>query len=311
MSRVDVVILTYKPDEKLKKLVSRLLAQSMAPERILIMDTIVKGQKFEAVEWAERQDKVLVVSVSEETFDHGGTRDLAMKFCEDADYVLMMTQDALPKNKELIRNLLSALESDESSHAVAYARQEPDRGCNIIERFTRGFNYPDEPHSGIEKAAETNNSIKSIFCSDVCAMYNRKLYDEIGGFPQRAIFNEDMVFAAKAVKAEKDVIYEPKASVIHSHNYTGIQYFKRYFDLGVSHKDFSYILSEYHSDDEGVKLVTETLKYLIRRREYIMFIPLIYHSGCKFIGMKLGKMYKRLPKEVIEKCTMNKNYWKK
>lgn len=311
MSRIDVVILTYKPDERLKKLVSRLQAQSVAPDKILIMDTVVKGQKFDAIERVAKQDKVLVVSVPEDEFDHGGTRDKAMSFCEDADYVLMMTQDALPKNKELIKNLLMALETDEHNHAVAYARQEPDKGCNIIERFTRGYNYPDEPHSGIEKAAETNNSIKSIFCSDVCAMYNRKLYDEVGGFPHKAIFNEDMVFAAKAVKAEKDVIYEPKASVIHSHNYTGIQYFKRYFDLGVSHKEFSYILSEYHTDDEGFKLVKNTAKYLIRRKEYIMLIPLIYHSGCKFLGMKLGKMYRKLPKEVIEKCTMNKNYWKK
>lgn len=94
-----------------------------------------------------------------------------------------MTQDAIPKNRKLTEYLMEALNADTETNAVAYARQEPDKGCNIIERYTRSFNYPDEPHSGLELAAETNNGIKAIFCSDVCAMYNKKLYNDIGGFP--------------------------------------------------------------------------------------------------------------------------------
>lgn len=311
MSKVEAVILTYKPDDKLKKLVSRLMVQSVAPDRILILNTLIPNKTYESLEWARMQETVMVVDISEDEFDHGRTRDKAMSICDEADYVVMMTQDALPKNKELIKNLLLTMNKDTQNYAVVYAKQEPDKKCNIIERFTRSFNYSDESHSAIEMAAETNNSIKAIFNSDVCAMYNCKLYDEIGGFPQKAIFNEDMVYAAKAVKAEKDVIYEPKACVIHSHNYTGTQYFKRYFDLGVSHKDFAYILSDYHANDEGIKLVVETAKYLCRRKKYIYIIQLIYHSACKFAGMKLGKAYKKLPPKVIDRCTTNKNYWKK
>lgn len=311
MKKIEAVILTYKPDEKLKMIVSRLLAQSVKPDRILIMNTLDGNNKYESLETVRTLEKVTVIDITTEEFDHGATRDMAMQLCAAGDYVMFLTQDALPKNKYLIEKLLKALESDENLNAVAYARQEPEKDCNIIERYTRSFNYTDEPHSGLEMAAETNNSIKSIFCSDVCAMYNRRLYDEVGGFPLKAIFNEDMVFAGKALKADKDVIYEPKAAVIHSHNYTGVQYFKRYFDLGVSHRQFAYILKDYHSEDEGIKLVKNTAQYLCRRKEYIMIIPLIYHSACKFLGFNIGKLYKKLPAGIIEKCTMNKEYWKK
>lgn len=309
MNKVEAVILTYKPDEKLKMIVTRLFAQSVKPDRILIMNTVDGDRTYESLEEVRKMDGVIVADVEKEEFDHGATRDKAMEMCGDSRYVMFLTQDALPKNKLLVENLLMALEADADLNAVAYAKQEPEKGCNIIERYTRSFNYTDEPHSGLEMAAETNNSIKSIFCSDVCAMYNRKLYDEVGGFPPGAIFNEDMVFAGKALKADKDVIYEPGAVVIHSHNYTGMQYFRRYFDLGVSHREFSYILKDYHSEDEGIKLVINTAGYLCRRKAYIMIIPLIYHSGCKFIGYHLGKMYKRLPENIIKKCTMNKEYW--
>ncbi len=309
MNKLAAVILAYKPDEKLKTIIMRLKAQNIKPDEIFIMHTVETDEDDLELSWIEDIDNVTVEKVKKEEFDHGGTRDRAMQLCSDFEYVLFMTQDAIPKNKKLTESLLEAIMADKQTNAVAYARQEPDKGCNIIERYTRTFNYPDEPHSGLEMAAETNNSIKAIFCSDVCAMYNRALYDEIGGFPGRAIFNEDMVFAGKALKADKDVIYEPKAVVIHSHNYSGLEYFKRYFDLGVSHAEFSYILKDFHSNDEGIKLIKETAKFLIRRKEYFMLIPLIYHSGCKFIGMKLGKLYKKLPKQMIDICTMNKGYW--
>jgi rhamnosyltransferase len=311
MNKLAAVILTYKPDEKLNIIITRLKAQTVQPDKILIMNTVEDGEADTEAEWAEDLGDVTVVNVEKSEFDHGGTRDFAMQLCEDFEYVLFMTQDAVPKNRKLTENLMRPLEADKTSHAVAYAKQEPEKHCNIIERYTRGFNYSDEPHSGLEMAAQTNNSIKSIFCSDAGAMYNRSLYDEVGGFPAKAIFNEDMVYAGKALKADKDVMYEPSAVVIHSHNYTGVQYFKRYFDLGVSHADFAYILKDYHTNDEGIKLVRATAKFLIRRKEYIMLIPLLYHSGCKFIGMKLGKQYKKLPKKMIEKCTTNKEYWEK
>lgn len=304
---VEVIILTYKPDDKLIHIVRRLQAQTVKPERIIIINTL-DGTDNKFINEVKDQELVEIHNIEKNEFDHGGTRDMAMKMCK-SPFVMFMTQDAVPKNRLLIEKLLSSFTTEDI--VLTYARQEPDKKCNIIERYTREYNYPHEGYSAIEKAAETNNSIKAIFCSDVCAMYRRIPYYEIGGFPLKAIFNEDMVYAGKVLKAEKDIIYQEKAVVIHSHNYTGVEYFKRYFDLGVSHKEFSYIFDEYGTSEEGMKLVISTGKYLIRRKLYHMLIPLVYYSGCKFIGMHMGKRYKKLPDSIVEKCTMNKDYFQK
>ena len=43
----------------------------------------------------------------------------------------------------------------------------------------------------------------------------------------------------------------------------------------------------------------------------IHLVPqLVYMSGCKYLGYLAGKRYQKLPRFVILRCTMNKNYWK-
>ena len=311
MGNVDVVIPVYKPDKKLQMDISRLMGQTIVPSNIFLIHTRSSEDDWHTEQLLQEVQTeysvVQVVSIAQEEFDHGGTRDMAMHLCK-SQYVLMMTQDAMPKNGKLIETLRNA---QGEKISVVFARQEPAKDCRIIERYTRTFNYPAESHSAMEKAAQTNNGIKSIFCSDVCAMYDRIAYEEVGGFPGKVIFNEDEIFAAKSLKAGYDIRYEAQAVVIHSHNYSGVQYFKRYFDLGVSQADFSYIFNEYHAEDEGIRLVKQTFRYLMKRKSYFDIPVLFYHSGMKLIGMKLGKMYRKLPDKIIMKCTSNKAYWKR
>ena len=311
MGNVDVVIPVYKPDKKLQMVISRMMGQTIVPSNIFLIHTRSSEDDWHTEQLLQEVQTeysvVQVVSIAQEEFDHGGTRDMAMHLCK-SQYVLMMTQDAMPKNGKLIETLRNA---QGEKISVVFARQEPAKDCRIIERYTRTFNYPAESHSAMEKAAQTNNGIKSIFCSDVCAMYDRIAYEEVGGFPGKVIFNEDEIFAAKSLKAGYDIRYEAQAVVIHSHNYSGVQYFKRYFDLGVSQADFSYIFNEYHAEDEGIRLVKQTFRYLMKRKSYFDIPVLFYHSGMKLIGMKLGKMYRKLPDKIIMKCTSNKAYWKR
>ena len=103
---------------------------------------------------------------------------------------------------------------------------------------------------------------------------------------------------------------EASARVIHSHNYTGSQQFSRNFDLAVSQADHPEVFAGLRSEGEGIRLVKRTAGYLIRRGKLLMIPELIYISGCKYLGYRLGKSYRKLPRFVILRCTMNKNYWK-
>ena len=67
-----------------------------------------------------------------------------------------------------------------------------------------------------------------------------------GDLFQNAIFNEDMIFAGKAVMEDDYAIaYVADAKVIHSHNYNCTQQFKRNFDLAVSQADHPEVFGRY------------------------------------------------------------------
>ena len=72
--------------------------------------------------------------------------------------------------------------------------------------------------------------------SNSFSAYRISAFEKLGGFPSNTILCEDMYFTAKAVKAGFKVAYTTNAVVRHSHNYTPMEEFKRYFDIGVFHQ---------------------------------------------------------------------------
>ena len=151
--------------------------------------------------------------------------------------------------------------------------------------------------------------IKTYFCSNVCAAYRKDIYDSLGGFEERTIFNEDMILAAKIIQSGYRVAYAADAEVIHSHNYSVRQQFHRNFDLAVSQAEHPEIFEGIRSEDEGIKLVKKTAKHLLDIRKPWLIVTLVMQSAGKYLGYRLGKRYRKLPGWVIRKCTMSPLYW--
>lgn len=306
--RVDVIIPVYKPDQSLFTLLEQLEKQTVEPENIILMNTeekyfqrLIYGTRF----WEQHQ-KVKVFHLSRHEFDHGGTRRRAVKE-SDAEVFVMLTQDAMPADAHVIEHLLDGLGQD--GVAAAYARQLPREDCRPIERFMRSFNYPELSRIKSEEDIP-QLGIKTYFCSNACCAYRRDIYEELGGFIRHAIFNEDMIYAAGAVKAGYRIAYVADAKVVHSHNYTCSQQFHRNFDLGVSQADHPAVFLDVPSEGEGMRLVRETAAYL--KREHLTGqIPYLYlQSACKYAGYLLGKHYRILPGKAVKALSMNKEYWK-
>lgn len=303
---VDVVIPVYKPEDELKDLIIRLGMQKLPVRRIYLMHTR-DGMDLAHREFIKGQDNIIIEEVEPESFDHGATRDAAIRM-SDADYVVCMTQDAVPANSHLLSELLRAFE--EKGVAAVYARQLPKKDCNIIERYIRSFNYPDT--SLVKSKADLERlGIKTYFCSNVCAAYDRKKYLELGGFEADTIFNEDMLFAAKVIRNEGKVAYAAEAKVFHSHNYTNLQQFKRNFDLAVSQAQHPEIFEQVRSESEGIRMVKNTAIYLLKTRHPFMLFSLGTGSAAKYLGYLMGKHYRKLPQKIVDVCTMNPRYWRK
>lgn len=307
--KVDVIIPVYRPGERFLEMLRRLVKQTRPVNRFIIMNTEKKLWEDWIQTIAENSlpENLSVFHVTKEAFDHGATRHAGIME-SDADVCVFMTHDAMPADKKLLEHLTDALTKEERIGA-AYARQLPEKDCNIIERYTRSFNYPAE--SRVKTAEDLPElGIKTYFCSNVCAAYKRKLYMELGGFTKKTIFNEDMIFAAELIKNGYGVAYAADARVIHSHNYTGVQQFSRNFDLAVSQKDHPEVFEGIRSEGEGVRLVKRTAVYLVKNGKIHLLPLLVYVSGCKYLGYLAGRRYKKLPRQVVLLFTMNKNYWK-
>ncbi len=315
MHNIDAVIPTYYPTERLFSLLSMLQKQTVPLRRIYLINTEEDGflmalakQGMDSESFADRYPQVQVRHISKEKFNHGFARNLGMQLAEGADYVLLMTQDALPFDRELINELLSPFAADEQM-AVTYARQLPEKNAGVTERLTRSFNYPAQSRTKSQKDFETLG-IKTYFCSNVCALYKKSVFEKLGGFVDPAIFNEDMIYAGTALQAGYHSAYQAGARVIHSHNYTAMQQFHRNFDLGVSQAQHPEIFQAASSEGEGVQYVKTVIKMLIKEHAIGEIPGFVTGCGARLIGYKMGKKYEKLPRRWILRCTMSPGYWK-
>ncbi|HWT77136.1 MAG TPA: glycosyltransferase family 2 protein [Mobilitalea sp.] len=302
---IDVIIPTYHSDDKLNKLLMMLYRQTVKPNRVIIMHTEeYQGKEQPLPEISE--SNITVVPIEKKSFDHGGTRKYGASL-SGADILMFMTQDAVPADEYLVERLLEPYQDPQVS--ATYARQLPDEKSDLLERYTRSFNYP--KHSRVKSKDDLDElGIKTFFCSNVCATYRKTIYDKLGGFVDKTIFNEDMIMAAAMIRDGYKIAYAAEAKVVHSHVYSYLQQFSRNFDLGVSHNNYIEVFHGVKSESEGMKLIKNSLKFLMEKKKYQLIPDLILSSGFKFLGYQMGKHYDLFSKDFVKRCSMNKSYWK-
>lgn len=306
MKSLDLIIPVYKPDRKFRALMKRIRKQKKVPDHIFLMHTVV--EPFGEELWQEYGGlpNVVITELRPEEFDHGGTRNQGAAL-SSADYVMFMTQDAVPLDASLTENMVKALQQE--GVAAAYGRQLCSKEAGVIEGYTRQFNYPAE--SRVKSLEDLESlGIKTYFCSNVCAAYDRRVFDELGGFVDKTIFNEDMIFAAELIQAGYKIAYAADCRVEHSHRYSSRQQLARNFDLGVSQRQHREIFDTVKSESEGIRLVKDTAKWMLAQKKVYLLPKLFCQSGCKFIGYRLGKSYERLPLWLCQRLSMNKEFWK-
>ena len=162
---VDVLIPTYKPDQRCVQLVKRLLNQSVQVNRIYLIDT---ESGIFPKELYTISDRVKIHRILPEEFDHGGTRNLGAEM-SDADDSCLHDPGCYAGGSILIESSALRISYERSS---SYARQLPAADCQFIERYTREFNYPKT--SRLKSKEDLSKlGIKTYFCSNVCAAYQR------------------------------------------------------------------------------------------------------------------------------------------
>ncbi len=306
---VDVIIPVYKPDKTFSRLLQMLTKQTYPIGQIIVMNT-------ERAYWNDKGyggiPELKVYHVAKQDYDHGETRNIGASH-STADLMIFMTDDAVPADNRLVEYLVKAFEgrgAEGQTVAVAYGRQIPTKDCRLIEQMSRAFNYPGESLLKTRKDLK-QLGIKTYFASNVCCAYRRDIFLKQGGFVHPTIFNEDMIYAAGVIQAGYGVMYVADARVIHSHNLSGRQQLRRNFDLAVSQADHPEVFDGIPSEGEGIRMVKQIAMGIIRTGRPWLLVPLVFGSGCKYLGYFLGKRYKKLPAWMVRQLTSNLEYWNK
>jgi rhamnosyltransferase len=299
--RIVVIIPTLNPNKEFLEIIQRLSNQSLPVSEIVIVDSESKHGVFERLP----KNKFRLIPISRSDFDHGGTRNLGASLVQ-ADVLVFMTQDAIPKDETLIERLTAPIREGRAS--ASFARQVAKSDANPVEVATRDFNYP--AVSSVKSLADRDRlGVKTFFFSNVCSAVSAKAFLEVDGFPERTIMNEDMILAARLLEAGHSIAYVGDAEVLHSHNYSWIQQFRRNFDIGAFFAMNPNTFGDFKIGGEGFRLVKHQLKILTQRRAWSSLARIPWEATAKLLGFQMGKRFNVLPISIRKKLSMNLRFW--
>lgn len=280
--KVSLIIPTLNAEGEIGPLVEALLGQGRVPDEIVVVDS---SSEDGTVEVASSYRGVTVEVIDRRDFDHGLTRDRALRR-SSGDVVCFMTQDAVPANDAFVENLIAPILEDPSV-AISSGRQLPRADARRFEQLVRAFNYADE--SSVRSRDDVPRlGIKAYFATDVCAAYRRSAYLELGGFG-RTDTNEDMLMAVRALSAGWKVAYAADAEVYHSHNLTPRQQYERNRAVGRFLERNAGLLSRASEVGEGGRLVRSVSSSLLREGRVGELLAFGVDCAARLLGNRRGR----------------------
>lgn len=301
--RVAVLVPTCNPGLQWQGFVQALQGQTLRPLTCVMVDS----QSSDGAVHIARDAGWTVQSIPRASFNHGATRQMAIdQLAGQVDIVVFLTQDAILAEPTALEQLLVAF--DEGTVAAAYGRQLPHANATPLAAHARWFNYPASDHTR-RWTDVPRFGIKTCFLSNAFAAYRVSALREVGGFAPDVILGEDMHLAARLLQAGHTIAYRAQATVFHSHNYTLLEEFRRYFDTGVFHAHQAWLIRDFGgAGPDGLRFVRSEMAYLLRHAPWRL--P---ESACrtllKALAYRLGRLSARLPRRVCLGLSMHKGYW--
>jgi len=279
--KISVIIPTLNAEKEIGCLLQCLHNQTVHPEEIIVIDS---GSDDETEIICRKDKKVTFISIERSQFDHGGTRAQAFQQSQ-GDFVLFLTQDALPADEHYIEHLLSPFH--DPAVAMVSGRQIAQKQASLIEKWVRDFNYP--PKSNVR----TKNDIpvlgiKTFFASNVCSAYRRSAYFAVGGFDSPISTNEDMLIAARLIDSGYKVAYCAEAEVIHSHRLSLKQQFVRNYNIGAFMRKNARFFQNVPASSEGMKMARYVLSHLLKEKKIFLSIYFCIECAVKMVAYRLG-----------------------
>jgi rhamnosyltransferase len=281
---VSIIIPTKNGSKTLSSLLSKVVSQKDIGEiEIIVVDS---GPSDSTISVA-RGFGAKVIEIPASSFHHGKTRNLAAREAR-GEVLVFVNQDAIPLDDFWLKALVSPFSAYDNV-AATYGRQLPSDDCNSANRFRVSWNYGSE-RIVKNKDIKLSHEHRLYFFSTANCAIMRSIWQRFP-FPEDLEIFEDTSFAKEVIDSGYSIVYEPAACVVHSHNFTPHEIFRRYERMGFvqMYNKFLPKLGESHFN-EGLDYVVQGLKQMVRSREYFSIFYFLIHAVSGYMGLRLGRM---------------------
>ncbi len=278
--KIDVICPLYNAENYIEKLDLSIKTQrNVNLNKIRYILTRSKDKTEEILKKINSTYKI----IEPQEFSHSLTREKEA-FESDADIVVFITQDIIIEDELWLYYLVKDIENGNCD--ATFSRQL----CinNSIEKYTRELNYPENSYFVTKEDVE-KMQLRAFFFSDAASAISKSVFTKLNGYDNKELpISEDMYIAYKLIMDGYKIKYCADSKVIHSHNFTLKQLYKRYYDTGKFFKENSY-LDKYKVNDSGMKMAKYVLKRTIQDKNVKVLIKFIPNMLARFLGMKIGK----------------------
>lgn len=219
MKSVSIVIPTKNGGAIFEEVLWGIRGQKFGGEvELVVVDSgSTDGTVNKAAEYGAR-----VLEIPPKEFNHGATRNYGIGNSK-GDFIVLMTQDAVPADERWLENLVDTFDNDERIAGV-YARQIPRQDADVLTK--RNLNdwvtgrsvysvQEIKDRESFEKMEPKQRYLACVF-DNVCSAIRRKAWKEVPF--RRNDFGEDIEWAKRALLAGWKIAYQPNSAVVHSHN---------------------------------------------------------------------------------------------
>lgn len=216
---VSVVIPTWNGEATLAQCLDGVFAQETGDAvDVLVIDSSSTDRTREI---AARYPVRLEV-IDQRDFDHGDTRNLGVTLTR-GELVVFLVQDAYPAGRGWLRALVSNFDDPRVAGAYCRVVPRPQAGerarraaqsdpCYSRQRVERRI----QDRAAYERSDPLQRRLLIDF-NNVAACLRRDVWQRLPF--ARTPFGEDLVWARGALEAGHTIVFDPRAEVVHSHEY--------------------------------------------------------------------------------------------
>ena len=299
---VTIVIPTKNGGKLFDKVLDRVFKQETEYEyEVICVDS---GSKDETVSTIKKYPcKLYEIPASE--FGHGKTRNFGASK-GTGDYIVFITQDAMPASKKWLQNFIDGMKSDPEI-VGGFGIHYPYPDCNVLDKRDLYYHFKNfgEDNTIFQLTEENRERYKTeegyrhlmSFFSDNNSCIRRDVFEK---YPYEDVsFAEDQIWARKMIELGYKKLYCPYAPVYHSHNFKLSSYFMRYFD---EYKGL-YDLQKFLISTSWVKLPVQMARNILSDEKYIRHLEMskkekvywgwysVFRNFSRYYGGYLGGKY--------------------